>query len=203
TAVLATAKTKSAILGALAVGRNYATMDHNTRVDFSADGHAMGEAFAVPSGIQIAAHVLDATPGDAATLIELYRGVTGVSAPVRIASDVGNSEFHWRELQTFADGTEVIYYLRISINGTRTIWTGPVYVTYDSSIPTAVNPTPVDRLFLGAPYPNPGRGLVSFRLTSPSSDERTEVGVFDLSGRRVRTLVAGTLPVGERTLVWD
>jgi hypothetical protein len=122
---------------------------------------------------------------------------------VRIASDVGNSEFHWRELQTFVDGTEVIYYLRISINGTRTIWTGPVYVTYDSSIPTAVGAPGLERLQLGAPYPNPAGGNVSFRLVLPVSDERTEVGVFDLSGRRVRTLLEGVLPAGERTVVWD
>jgi hypothetical protein len=203
TAVLAHAKTKSQILQSLAARRTYATMDHNTIVDFSADAHTMGEAFGSPTGIRISARVTDPDVGDAATKIELYRGFTGSSAPVRIASNVGNSDFQWRELQTFPAGTEAIYYLRIFVNGVRTIWTGPVYVTYDPSFPTAVGqPTP-DRLQLGAPYPNPGRGLVSFRLVVPASDERTEVGVFDLSGRRVRALVDGVLPAGERTLQWD
>ena len=49
----------------------------------------------------------------------------------------------------------------------------------------------------------PAGGIVSFRLVLPVSDERTEVGVFDLSGRRVRTLLEGVLPAGERTVVWD
>jgi flagellar hook assembly protein FlgD len=29
------------------------------------------------------------------------------------------------------------------------------------------------------------------------------VGVFDPSGRRVRTLIAGTLPAGSRRVFWD
>ena len=77
-----------------------------------------------------------------------------------------------------------------------------MYVTYDSSIPTAVNPTPVDRLLLGSPYPNPGRGLVSFRLALPSAD-RAQLGVFDLSGRRVRSLLDENVPAGERLITWD
>ncbi len=61
---------------------------------------------------------------------------------------------------------------------------------------------PVD--FLGNVRGNPmvgGRGAtVHFGL---ASGDRVEAGVFDLAGRRVRTLADRNFPPGEHTLVWD
>lgn len=52
-------------------------------------------------------------------------------------------------------------------------------------------------------YPNPARDQVTFRLTiSSSSEQRTRVTVFDLSGHRICALADGVLSPGEHTLSW-
>lgn len=57
-------------------------------------------------------------------------------------------------------------------------------------------------LRLSAPVPNPstGRATLTFSLAVPA---RTEAAVFDVRGRRVRSLTTGTVPAGEGTVVWD
>jgi hypothetical protein len=65
-------------------------------------------------------------------------------------------------------------------------------------------PTPgvATRLALTAPNPNPfnPRTQVELRL---SGDGLAEVAVFDLAGRRVRTLVSAELTAGTHPVVWD
>lgn len=53
-----------------------------------------------------------------------------------------------------------------------------------------------------AAWPNPfnPRVTVAFHLDAPA---RGEVAMYDLAGRRVRTLAGGELPAGETRLVWD
>ncbi|MFN8588492.1 MAG: cohesin domain-containing protein [Candidatus Eisenbacteria bacterium] len=55
---------------------------------------------------------------------------------------------------------------------------------------------------LGSAYPNPFRGSTSLRL-SLAFEGHVRVAVYDLVGRRIRTLTDGTMSAGERTLVWD
>lgn len=55
---------------------------------------------------------------------------------------------------------------------------------------------------LGSPYPNPFRGRSSLRL-SIAHDGPAKVAVYDLVGRRIRTLLDGVQTAGEQTLVWD
>lgn len=69
--------------------------------------------------------------------------------------------------------------------------------------PVAVEPTATAaRLALSAPWPNPSRGETRFALELGARD-RGEVAVFDAGGRRVRTLLAGTLEPGRQVLAWD
>jgi hypothetical protein len=102
TAVLASGKTKSQILGALAARRAYATMDHNVNVQFTAEGHAMGEAWTAGQGVRIVAKVTDPDVGAGVSQIELLRGITGVSNAVVVATSTGNADFAWRERQSQA-----------------------------------------------------------------------------------------------------
>ena len=55
---------------------------------------------------------------------------------------------------------------------------------------------------LDLPAPNPSPGSVTLRFALPKTT-RAELGVYDLAGRRVRTMLAGTLDLGAHTLVWD
>jgi lamin tail-like protein/flagellar hook capping protein FlgD len=202
TGVLANTKSKSAILSAMAARRTYATQDHNAVVQFSADGHALGEAFTATQGIRIAIEVSDPDLADAIAQIDLFRGITGTSAAVRVAGSAGNATFHWRELDVFADGTEAHYYLRVRMADNQNIWTGPVYVTYDASSVVAVgDPPPMPGLRLSA-HPNPTSQGLTVEFALPR-DDAGSLALYDLSGRLVRTLLDGPLAAGPHTVAWD
>jgi len=55
---------------------------------------------------------------------------------------------------------------------------------------------------LSNPWPNPARNSLSVRLALPRAG-RVEVDALDLAGRRVRSIVAGELPAGSTTCLWD
>ena len=202
TVVQAAGLTKSEILGALALGRNYASQDHNTEVQFSADGHAMGSAWTSADGIRIAARVIDPDAGEAVTQVDLLRGITGVSNAVVVASSAGNADFAWREHDVFQPGTEAHYYLRIRTNTNATIWTGPVYVTYDAADPTAVGDPPAQGRIEMAVGPNPSHGRMAARFSLPHAVRNADLAVFDASGRRVKTLLNGPLAAGPQLVTW-
>lgn len=204
TAVFASAKTKLAILTALSQGRNYATQDHNARVDVSADGHAMGEAFSTPNGVRIAMHLSDPDAGEAVATVDLYAGVTGQSNAVLVASSTGSADFQWRERRSFAEGTTVHYYLRIREADNQSIWTAPVYVTYEPTVDVADGtPGLRPRLLLAPPVPNPTSGTTEIAYSLSSSASRVRLSIFDAGGRLVRILHNGEAAAGEHRLTWD
>lgn len=203
TAVLAAGKTKAQILGGMAARRTYATTDHNVRVEFSADGHAMGEAWTSGQGVRIAARVSDPDAGAGVSQIDLLRGITGTSNAVVVASSAGNGDFAWRERQTFAAGTEAHYYLRIRMLNNATVWTGPIYVKYDPAAVTGVGdgPRTGSRLALLA-HPNPAFGRVTAAFTLPSAVDHADLRVYDATGRLVNTLLSGPLAAGTQRVEW-
>ncbi len=203
TVALGAGRTKSEILGALAAGRNYASQDHDAEVQFSADGFPMGSAFTATEGPRFAARVIDPDPGDSVAQIDLFRGITGSSNAVVVASSEGNPNFAWREQDVFPDGTEAHYYLRIRMSDNANIWTGPVYVTSVAGSPTTDvgEPGAVATLALSA-SPNPTLGNVTASFTLPTAVARGQVMVYDASGRRVRTLLDGPLEAGVHRIGW-
>jgi flagellar hook assembly protein FlgD len=58
------------------------------------------------------------------------------------------------------------------------------------------------RLALETARPNPSAGMSAVMLALPN-EARVELGVYDASGRRVRTLLSGTLSAGYHPQVWD
>lgn len=202
TVALAAGRTKSAILGALAAGRNYASQDHNTVVRLSADGYPMGSAFSSPDGIEFAVEVSDPDPGDAVAQIDLFRGITGVSNAVVVATNIGSPNFAWRERTLFPEGTEAHYYLRIRMADNANIWTGPVYVTRGpvgtTDVPVAAPGATISMLA----SPNPTLGRVTASFTLPRAVPAGRLTVFDVNGRQVRTLLEGPLAEGEHRIAW-
>jgi len=55
---------------------------------------------------------------------------------------------------------------------------------------------------LDGAWPNPFNPATTIRF-SLASRERVRLAVYDVSGRRIRSLQEGTLPAGEHELVWD
>ena len=201
TVALASGKTKSQIMGALAARRAYASMDHNTQVLMSVEEHAMGEAWTAGQGVRFVLEVVDPDLSDGVAQIDLLRGITGSSNAAVVATSLGSSSFAWRERQVFPAGTEAHYYARIRMNDNMQVWTGPVYVKYDPAAVTAVGDRPLDGLSLAAgPNPSHGRVRASFSLSSATSD--AELALFDASGRRVKTLIGGPLSAGPHSVEW-
>lgn len=68
----------------------------------------------------------------------------------------------------------------------------------DQDVPSA-------SLLVGAPYPNPFNPSTSVRLHVPatSGGSTLELVIYDLQGRKVRTLHSGSISSGWHTLVWD
>lgn len=202
TVALAAGRTKSQILGSLALGRAYATQDHNTEVQFSADGRPMGAAWTSPVGASFAVKVIDPDPGDGVAQIDLFRGITGVSNAAVVATSYGNASFAWRDLDPVAEGAEAHYYLRIRMNDNANLWTGPVYVTRGPGGGTVAvdDGGPPPGLALAA-SPNPTLGRVTASFTLPAA-ARGELVVFDVGGRRVKTLLDGPLAAGDHRVAW-
>lgn len=58
------------------------------------------------------------------------------------------------------------------------------------------------RVSLTAPAPNPSNGAMSFRVTLTDAS-RVRLAVYNVSGRRVRTLADARLPEGTHSFTWD
>jgi len=56
---------------------------------------------------------------------------------------------------------------------------------------------------LSANYPNPFNPTTEIRFTTANGQMQTQLNVYDLNGKIVRSLVNGVLPSGEHTVVWD
>jgi hypothetical protein len=82
---------------------------------------------------------------------------------------------------------------------------GPGQYTVGSCLVDAPSAAPAVALRLGAPAPNPARGDVSFALDVPAmmAGRDHEVAMFDMAGRRVRTLASGLTSAGRTPLRWD
>jgi hypothetical protein len=65
------------------------------------------------------------------------------------------------------------------------------------------DPPPVQVTVLGANHPNPFRAGGTRITFSLAHDAHVRLAVFDVQGRRVRTLADGNLPRGEYDLGWN
>lgn len=72
-------------------------------------------------------------------------------------------------------------------------------VGYALDAPGAPAPAP---LSFSAPRPNPARGSATFDFGLPERRD-VSVEVFDLGGRRVRTMALGALEAGRHSTTWD
>jgi len=59
-----------------------------------------------------------------------------------------------------------------------------------------------DHFALGPPRPNPAADAAAFELALPA-EAAVEIAAYDVSGRRIATLLEGTLPAGRHEARWD
>jgi aminopeptidase N len=60
-----------------------------------------------------------------------------------------------------------------------------------------------DRIALQSPYPNPFNGSTNITFSIDGSPRHVNIGIYDIMGRRVRTLVAGDYDPGNYVITWD
>ena len=107
------------------------------------------------------------------------------------------------ERQAFAAGTEAHYYLRIRMADNQTVWTGPVYVTYDPAAVTGVDDgVRPEASFAIQARPNPMVSRVTASFTLSHAADRADLAVYDAAGRRVTTLLNGPLTAGHHSIDW-
>ncbi len=106
--------------------------------------------------------------------------------PVVTASSPGSAILTWQDLRSGGATTAAIFAGQAIASGSTAVDPG------DDGLEAA----------LGAPRPNPSRGMAQVQLTVPyTTFVRGEV--LDLSGRRVATLASETLGAGTHFLRWD
>jgi hypothetical protein len=137
----------------------------------------------------------DASPVADFLQFELYRGasldfVPGAGNRIAILSETGYVDH---------PGHPCYYKLcAVDVHGNRGL--------YAVELPTGSLDVPGDalprELALSAPAPNPLRGSCWLRLALPR-EARVTLAIHDPQGRRVRTLLAGTLSAGRHPAVWD
>jgi hypothetical protein len=83
-----------------------------------------------------------------------------------------------------------------------TVTTAPATLTVQAVAGATPDALPA-RLALHLPHPNPFNPQVTLRFAIPQGTGRAQLTVYDVAGRRVRTLVQDALPAGEHAVVWN
>ena len=94
------------------------------------------------------------------------------------------------------------YCFAIKTRDERGNWSKMSNIVRLSSTTLDVDPVATVALDFSLPHPNPARSQTRFQMTLPTP-EQVQVEAFDLSGRRVRTLVQGEERAGARDLIWN
>jgi hypothetical protein len=99
-----------------------------------------------------------------------------------------------------ASHTAVVFGGMTATGRTNDVWRrllnkGPVL---DVDPPVVI---PTRTAFALPPSPNPAHGPVSMAVDI-ARDQRVDLAVFDLAGRRVETIHSGRLPAGRHTFEW-
>ncbi|MCA9751135.1 MAG: T9SS type A sorting domain-containing protein, partial [Gemmatimonadetes bacterium] len=79
----------------------------------------------------------------------------------------------------------------------------PVTLTIGGATDVVVTPAAPTRFELGRPQPNPFGSLSTVEYAVPDAARALTIAVYDVSGRRVRTLVNGAQPIGRHQVAWD
>lgn len=116
---------------------------------------------------------------------------------VRLASNQTGSQFLWTPTPPGTPHARI----RVVDASMYTV-SDPSNGAFSIQALVGVGPLTVDRPSLSLAYPNPTEASVRLDLTLPAAADVT-VEVYDLMGRRVKTLAHGRLAAGAHALSWD
>jgi hypothetical protein len=116
-----TALTQTSFLDALKARRVYASMDKNSQLILTGNGHLMGERFA-NSGPLTLTSLYASSAGRTAATIAIYEGVPGRRGTVTQLASTASTSF------TPAAG-EHFYYAKVTQDDGKMLWSAPIWVT--------------------------------------------------------------------------
>ncbi len=116
-----TAMTNASFLDALKARRVFATMDKNSQLVLTANGHLMGERFANSGPLTLVSNFASSTGRTAAT-VEIYEGVPGRNGTVSLMSSTATTTI------TPANG-EHFYYAKITQDDGNSLWSAPIWIS--------------------------------------------------------------------------
>jgi hypothetical protein len=137
TVVLSTSLNRDSIMAAFKASRFYASDDWNAQVNFTINGHFMGNHFNTTNNSNIAVSITDpdapANPNDNINKIEIYYGVagSGINATL-LTSNTGSTTLNYSH--TSLTNINYYYFAKITQVDGDIIWTSPIWVYRDAVI---------------------------------------------------------------------
>lgn len=128
-----TAMTSTSFIDALKARRVYATMDKNSQLVFTANGHVMGERFTNSGPLTLVSNFTNSAGRTAAT-VAIYEGVPGRKGTVTLMSSTATNTI------TPTIG-EHFYYAKVTQDDGKILWSAPVWVTQSSGSGDTTAPT--------------------------------------------------------------
>ena len=116
-----TAMTSTSFIDALKARRVFATMDKNSQLVLTANGHVMGERFASSGPLTLVSNFSSSTGRTAAT-VEIFEGVPGRNGTVSLMSSSASTTI------TPANG-EHFYYAKITQDDGNSLWSAPIWIS--------------------------------------------------------------------------
>ncbi|MFZ6842996.1 Ig-like domain-containing protein [Undibacterium sp. RuTC16W] len=120
-------------IAALKARRVFATMDKNSQLVLTANGHVMGERFSNSGSLNLVTNFASSTGRTAAT-VAVYEGVPGRNGTVSLLSSTASTTI------TPSVG-EHFYYAKITQDDGNILWSAPVWVTQTTGSGDTTPPT--------------------------------------------------------------
>jgi hypothetical protein len=120
-----TALTSASMIAAIKARRVYATMDKNSQLILTANGHVMGERFTNSGTLRLVANFASAG-GKTVSSVRMYEGVPGRNGTVTQLSATATTTV------TPSIG-EHFYYAKVTQNDGNILWSAPIWVTQASA----------------------------------------------------------------------
>jgi hypothetical protein len=199
TGVLADTLTKDAVMEALFNRRFYACeinpASDRVTLGFTADGRVMGSIYT--SGDPWISITATASAVNNFSTYNLYRNGTVIKT-----GSINANSWNFAYTDTVSGDGEYYYHVRLQQTDFDKTWSSPIWVTVAgvtgvgevSELPRHVELSPC--------VPNPFNPSTRIEYALPSKMS-VSLAIFDTSGRRVKTLVAGERSAGRHTAVWD
>ncbi len=199
TGILAESLTKDAVMEALANRRFYACeinpVTDRVTLSFKADGRVMGEIYGSSDRAIDIAITASAVNSNLSTY-NLYRNGSIIKTGA-----IGSLNWNFAYSDTVPSSGDYYYFVRLQQTDLDKTWSSPIWVNVDEATGVEAGHGFPLKVSLSPGVPNPFNPLTKIAFAIPS-EMKVDLAIYDLSGRRVATLVSGVRRGGEHEAYW-